>query len=166
MGLGSTLPGGSPLSMNRPITAVLASALALLAGCSQSGQEKFKSEILAADKAFAERSLKDGPKAAFLAYITADGKLLNDTRAGSDAVNTSFAQLPATATLSWEPSYVDVSASGDLGYTWGRYLLSVPNPKPGLGPYQKRGTYVTIWRRQPGGGWKFVLHGGNPDGQK
>jgi len=152
--------------MTRRITAVLASVLALLAGCSPSGAEKFKAEILAADKAFAARSARDGPRAAFLAYISSDGKLLNDTRAGADAVNTLFIQLPPTATLSWEPSFVDVSASGDLGYTWGRYLLSVPSPKPGLAPYQKRGTYVTIWRRQPGGAWKVVLDGGNPDGQK
>ena len=153
--------------MNRHVTAVFASALALLAGCSQSGQEKFKSEILAADKAFAARSAKDGPKAAFLAYLSADGKLLSsDLRAGADAVDTLFVQLPPTATLSWEPSFVDVSSSGDLGYTWGRYLLNVPSPKPGQPPYQKRGTYVTIWKRQPGGGWKVVLDGGNPDGQR
>jgi ketosteroid isomerase-like protein len=152
--------------MNRRIIAVLASALALATGCSQSGPQKFKSEILAADKAFAARSAKDGPKAAFLAYLSTDGKLLNDTRAGADAVNTLFIQLPPTATLSWEPSFVDVSSSGDLGYTWGRYLLNVPNPKTGLPPYQRRGTYVTIWKRQPGGGWKVVLDGGNPDGQK
>jgi len=154
------------MNMNRQITFGLAAALALLAGCTQSGQEKFKAEVLAADKAFAARSAKDGPKAAFLAYISADGKLLNDTRVGADAVNTLFIQLPPTATLSWEPSYVDVSSSGDLGYTWGRYLLNVPNPKAGQPPFQKRGTYVTIWKRQPGGGWKFVLDGGNPDGQK
>jgi len=152
--------------MNRRLTAVLASALALAAGCSPSGQEKFKSEIVAADKAFAERSAKDGPKAAFLAYISTDGKLLSDTRAGADAVNTLFKQLPPTATLSWEPSFVDVSSSGDLGYTWGRYVLNVPNAKPGQPPYEKRGTYVTIWKRQPGGGWKVVLDGGNPDGQR
>ncbi len=154
------------MNMNRQITVGLAVALALLAGCTQSGQEKFKAEVLAADKAFAARSAKDGPKAAFFAYISADGKLLNDTRVGANAVSTLFIQFPPTATLSWEPSYVDVSSSGDLGYTWGRYLLNVPNPKPGQPPFQKRGTYVTIWKRQPGGGWKFVLDGGNPDGQK
>jgi len=42
----------------------------------------------------------------------------------------------------------------------------VPSPKQGQPPYQKRGTYVTIWKRQPGGAWKFVLDGGSPDGQK
>jgi ketosteroid isomerase-like protein len=152
--------------MNRRTIAVLASALALLSGCAPSGQEKFKAEVLAADKAFAARAAKDGPKAAFLAYISADGKLLNDTRVGADAVNTLFIQLPPTATLTWEPSFVDVSSAGDLGYTWGRYLLNVPSPKPGEAPYQRRGTYVTVWKRQPGGGWKFVLDGGNPDGQK
>ncbi len=155
-----------PPKMNKLVPAATAFALALLAGCSQSGPEKFKSEILAADKAFAAKSAKEGPKAAFLAYIAGGGKLLNETRVGSDAVNTTFIQLPPTATLTWEPSFVDVSASADLGYTWGRYALNVPSPKQGQPPYQKRGTYVTIWKRQPGGAWKFVLDGGSPDGQK
>jgi ketosteroid isomerase-like protein len=152
--------------MNPRITAALASALALFAGCSQSGPEKFKSQILAADKAFSEKSAKDGPKAAFLAFIAADGRLLSNTRVGADAVNNTFIQLPPTATLTWEPSFADVAASGDLGYTWGRYTLNVPSPKPGQPPFMRKGTYTTIWKRQAGGGWKFVLDGGSPDGQK
>jgi hypothetical protein len=28
------------------------------------------------------------------------------------------------------------------------------------------GTYVTIWKRQVSGGWKVVMDGGHPDGQK
>ena len=153
--------------MNARAAAVLLSAIAPLAGCFQSsGPEKFKAEILAADKAFCAASTKDGAKAAFLAGIAADGKLLSDPRAGADAVNAMFRQLPPTATLTWEPSFVDVAASGDLGYTWGRYTLTIPSGVKGNPPYIKMGTYVTIWKRQPGGEWKFVMDGGNPDGTK
>jgi len=153
--------------MNARAAAVLSSAVALLAGCapSASGPEKFKEEILAADKAFCAASVKNGAKAAFLGVVSKDAKLLGDTRAGPDAVRTVFMQLPDTAVLKWEPAFVDVSASGDFGYTWGRYTLTLPGVK-GKPPYIKMGTYVTIWRRQPGGEWKVVLDGGNPDGEK
>jgi ketosteroid isomerase-like protein len=152
--------------MNPRITAVLASVLALLAGCLRSGPEKFKAEILAADKAFSALSAKEGPKAAFLAYITTDGTLLNEMLPGAGGVNNLFMQYPPTATLTWEASFVDVSASGDMGYTWGRYTIFVPSPKKGQLPILKKGTYVTVWKRQIDGGWKVVLDGGNLDGEK
>jgi ketosteroid isomerase-like protein len=142
----------------------LTAAVALLAACSRSDTEHYKGEIIAADKAFSASSAKNGAKAAFFHAIARDCKLLAiDDHTGADAVNQTFRQLPANAKLTWEPAYADVSESGDLGYTWGRYLLIVPMGKPGSAPFVRRGTYVTIWRRQRGGGWKVVLDGGNPD---
>ncbi len=152
--------------MRKTTIAVMASALAILAGCSQSATEKAKAEILAADKAFCALSQKSGAKAAFLANIAMDGKLLSSEAIGPEAVRGAFAQLPETASLTWEPSFVDVSASGDLGYTWGRYTMAIPLPKYGPKPYLRQGTYVTVWRRDPSGAWKVALDGGTPDGQK
>ena len=86
-----------------------------------------------------------------------------DNRYGADAVNSLLGRFPPTATLTWEPAFVDVSASGNLGYTWGRYELNLSPPRVGAAPLITRGTYVTIWKRQPGGAWKVVLDGGNPD---
>ena len=139
------------------------SAAALLSACAPSGVEKFKSEVLAADKAFCEASKRDGMQSAFLGVITPDAKLLGDSRYGADAVRDTFMQLPPTATLTWEPAYVDVSSSGDLGYTWGRYTLTLPSVTKGGPPSIRMGSYVTVWRRQPGGAWKVVLDGGTPD---
>ncbi len=147
------------------LAAALTSAAAFLAACTQSSPERFKAELIAADKAFSASSSKSGPKAAFLQTIARECKLLgSDSSSGAEAVNRMFMQLPPNATLTWEPAYVDVSAAGDLGYTWGRYQLTVPLPKPAMGPLIRRGTYVTIWKRQHGGAWKVVLDGGNPDG--
>ncbi|HEY5078946.1 MAG TPA: hypothetical protein VII43_03835, partial [Opitutaceae bacterium] len=139
--------------MNARIAAVLSCAVALLTGCSPSasGTEKLKAEILAADKAFCAASVKDGVRPSFLKVIAMDGKLLNDPRTGADAVNATYAQFPPTAVLKWDPSFVDVSSSGDLGYTWGRYTMSIPSGVPGKPPLISMGTYVTIWKRSPGG---------------
>jgi ketosteroid isomerase-like protein len=151
--------------MKPRIVAVISSAVALLSGCTPTDTDKYKAEIIAADKAFCASSIKEGPKAAFLRVIARDCKLLGeDTRSGADAVNSAFSQLPSTASLTWEPAFVDVSASGDFGYTWGRYELNVPMSKPGVPPLIRRGTYVTIWRRQYNGAWKVVLDGSTRDG--
>ncbi len=155
--------GHSTQFMSLRLVALFSSAVALLAGCNQSDTERYKEEIIAADKAFCASSVKDGPKAAFLAAIARDCKLLGDSRTGADAVNDVFIQLPPTAKLTWEPSFVGVSASGDVGYTWGRYILNVPMTKLGSRPLIRMGTYVTVWRRQPGGAWKVALHGGDTE---
>jgi len=151
--------------MNPRIIAVLTAAVALFAGCARSDAEKYKAEIIAADKAFSASSAKEGAKAAFLRVIAVDCKLLAaDTRAGADAVDFVFRTIPANATLTWEPAFADVCESGELGYTWGRYELNIPIPKTGTPPLIRRGTYVTIWKRQRGGAWRAVLDGGAADG--
>ncbi len=152
--------------MNMRFAAVLASAVTLLAGCSDSSPGLAKSDIIAADKAFSAMSVKIGPRAAFIEYFGSNAKLLNVVRQGKDGVAELFMQYPPTATMSWEPSYAEVSASGELGYTWGRYTLVVPSGVKGKDPLVQMGTYVTIWKHMAIGGWKVVLDGDHPDGQK
>jgi ketosteroid isomerase-like protein len=152
--------------MNLRAAAVLTSAAALLCGCSPSSPQKFDDELVAADKAFSARSAKEGPKAAYLATLADDAKLLNQYRQGASGVQDLFLQLPADAIMTWEPAFVDVSKAGDLGYTWGRYTLTVPRVGQGGRPFMKMGNYTTIWKRNQLGTWKVVLTGANPDGQK
>jgi ketosteroid isomerase-like protein len=61
--------------------------------------------------------------------------------------------------LTWSPVHVDVSESGDLGYTFGNYeFRSVgKDGKPAI----EHGKYTTIWKKQKDGHWKVVLDMGN-----
>jgi ketosteroid isomerase-like protein len=152
--------------MNMRATAVLASTISLLAGCSESSPGLAKSDIIAADKAFSAMSAKAGPRAAFLEYFGSSAKLLSVVRQGKDGVAEVFMQYPSNVGLSWEPSYAEVSASGDLGYTWGRYTLTVPSGTKGKDGLVQMGTYVTIWKHMAIGGWKVVLDDDHPDGVK
>ena len=52
-----------------------------------------------------------------------------------------------------------MSASGDLGYTYGTFEFSSKN-KEGK-PMVERGKYTSIWKKQKGGIWKVVLDMGN-----
>jgi ketosteroid isomerase-like protein len=152
--------------MNLRTVALLLPATALLAGCTRAGPGKYKAELVAADKAFSALSSKEGPKAACLATFSSDAKMLNQYATGAEGIRELFMQLPASATLTWEPAYVDAAASGDIGYTWGRYTLTLQSGKPGGRPHIEMGNYVTVWKRDYLGHWKAVLDGGNADGKK
>ena len=85
---------------------------------------------------------------------------------GADALNGKSAIAKTMAFLnnkdnhlSWAPSYADISASGDLGYTYGTYEFR-SRDKDGK-PIVSYGKYSTIWKRQKDGSWKVVLDMGN-----
>ena len=61
--------------------------------------------------------------------------------------------------LMWTPVGGDVSASGDLGYTYGTYEFH-SKTKEGK-PVVQYGKYTSIWKLQKDGAWKVVLDMGN-----
>jgi ketosteroid isomerase-like protein len=61
--------------------------------------------------------------------------------------------------LTWTPVGADISASGDLGYTYGNYEFhSVGKDGKTAVEY---GKYTSIWKKQKDGRWKVVLDMGN-----
>ena len=61
--------------------------------------------------------------------------------------------------LTWTPVGADMSASGDLGYTYGNYEFH-SNDKEGK-PIVEHGKYTSIWKKQKDRSWKVVLDMGN-----
>jgi ketosteroid isomerase-like protein len=61
--------------------------------------------------------------------------------------------------LTWTPVGADISASGDLGYTYGNYEFRSKD-KDGK-PIVDHGKYTSIWKKQRDGSWKVVLDMGN-----
>jgi ketosteroid isomerase-like protein len=59
--------------------------------------------------------------------------------------------------LTWSPLKVDVSADGTLGYTWGKYRYTSRDKAGKVSDLV--GIYLTIWKRQPDGSWKYVFDG-------
>lgn len=57
--------------------------------------------------------------------------------------------------LTFESQKVEISKSGDLGYSQGTYAMTSTNPltkKPSV----EKGTYVTVFQKQTDGTWKAV----------
>src|SRR5262249_49533324 len=65
-------------------------------------------------------------------------------------------QPARTGLLAWEPAYVDLSASGDLGWTTGPWTF---RPKPDAEP-TAFGHYVTIWQQVRSKPWRGGLGDG------
>lgn len=125
-------------------------------------------ELIKTDKEFSEKSVKDGISAAFIAYADENVILMRDKQfpiLGIKELKEYYSNIKSGNTkLEWSPVKAEVSRSGELGYTFGDWIYSRKNSKD-----TTYGNYVTIWKKQKDGGWKFILDGGNttpPPGTK
>jgi ketosteroid isomerase-like protein len=103
-------------------------------------------DVRAADSLFSDLVDRMGRADAFADAIAPDGVILE-------------APLGNGSALTWHPLSQAIASSADLGYTIGEY--SVTSRGPSGAAVQHFGKYLTIWKRQPGGKWKFVAHGEN-----
>lgn len=117
------------------------------------GIPKALAPVVEAEHAFASYSVGHGMKEAFLAFAAPDGIVFRRTPVNAVEVWTQTNPAPA-GLLTWYPTYADVSRAGDLGWTTGPYEF---REKPEDRQAAASGHYVTLWRRQPDGTFKFVL---------
>ena len=99
-----------------------------------------------ADAAFADQARRTGStQQAFTAWAAQDAVQLGSKMIfGRDAIHDALDGIPL---IEWRP--VDGAQAGDLGYTVGEYRIG-----------DARGHYLTIWRSDADGSWRFVLDGG------
>jgi ketosteroid isomerase-like protein len=119
----------------------------------------YKTLLLDTDRSFSKLSEQRGTKFALIQFIDNKGILLKPSSTpiiGGQAINYISQLYDSTFTMTWEPKGGDVAKSGDLGFTYGLYSVK---------PIEKDtiyyGTYVSIWKRQADGKWKFVLQSQN-----
>ena len=129
---------------------------------SQTDIEKGKESLKAVDREFSVLSQKKGNVETILRYADESAVLLRDDTmpiVGKDAVNKFISEGSNDFTLTWEPIFADISISLDLGYTYGTYLLTYIDSENK--EQQVKGTYLTIWKKDKSGNWKWVLDNGN-----
>ncbi len=125
----------------------------------QGSPENWKSEILEAERNFAQMAAEEGIAVAFMTYAAEDAVLMRDEKLimGRKELKEYFASQRSAASdlsLTWTPDFVDVSASGDLGYTYGKYKVSFTDSVGTVKEHQ--GVFHTVWKRQKDNTWKFV----------
>ena len=112
-------------------------------------------ELVNAEKAFAQLSIDKNMQDAFLANM-------NDTSVVE--VNGKFVKgIPlyqqqkkdTAGKLYWSPVFAAVAASGDFGYTTGPWRYHTGGQDVAFG------NYASVWQKQKDGQWKFLIDLGN-----
>ena len=116
--------------------------------------------LVAAERAFAATSVEKGMRDAFLTFLADDGMIFRPLPVNGKKIWE--ARPPVPATLIWEPSYAEVSAAGDLGYTTGPWEYRPPADKPDA--KTAYGHFISVWRKQADGAWRVAVDiGGQHD---
>lgn len=106
-------------------------------------------ELAAAESAFAAQSVREGMRAAFLAWLAPDATLF---RAGPVNGPAAIAASPdPPIVLDWRPVFVEVAASGELGLSTGPWKItsrSDPSAPPLFGQF------ISVWKRTADAGWR------------
>jgi ketosteroid isomerase-like protein len=108
------------------------------------------------ERAFSRTSEEKGIREAFAGFIADDGILFRPHA----VVGKKWMQehpLPPSNTrplLTWQPVFAAISRSGDLGYTTGpwQFKTDIKDARPSA-----FGDFMTIWKKQADGNWRFVL---------
>jgi ketosteroid isomerase-like protein len=113
-------------------------------------------EMVKTEQAFSKMGEEKNKRDAFLAFIADDGLLF---RPGAVNGKKWLLEHPAPPTdkkplLAWQPSFAGMSASGDMGFTTGPWEFKgdVKDEKP-----SGYGHFITVWKKQADGTWKFVV---------
>ena len=134
--------------------------LLFLAGGLSACMSPTPEELIKVDQEFSALSHDKGMQYAFLEYAADSAVLLQANImpvVGKDAMADIFEAFSDDGfTLTREPLDAQISKSGDLGYTYGLFTSFIKADSS-----VSRGKYVTIWKEQRDGSWKFVLDGGN-----
>jgi ketosteroid isomerase-like protein len=119
--------------------------------------EVWKAEVRAAEKAFNDMAQKEGLTKAFEYFAAEDGVIRRSKKIikGKSAIAEWYKNdVQPGDNLTWTPTFVDVSNSGDMAFTYGdfvfTYLDSLGNKK------ENKGIFHTVWKRQKDGSWKYA----------
>ena len=115
-------------------------------------------EMVTTEQAFSKRAEVKDAHDAFLAFIADDGLLFRPGAVnGKKWMLEHPAQTPPAGKkplLAWQPSFAGMAASGDMGFTTGPWeaKADIKDEKP-----RGYGHFVTVWKKQSDGSWKFVV---------
>jgi len=142
--------------MKKVICLTLLLAFVSLAFAKRAQEKSALQAMVDTERAFAKLSEDQGTRQAFVAFIADDGILF---RPGAVKGKQWFAEHPAPQSdkrplLSWYPAVAGIARAGDLGYTTGpwEFKADIHDPKS-----VAWGHFLTVWKRQSDGSWKFAI---------
>jgi ketosteroid isomerase-like protein len=136
---------------------ILLITLGFLTFC-KSPEKPGAEQLLEVDRSFSATAVEKGFNLAFIEFAHPEAVLLRENRMpviGKEAVTLLFEKADTAGVhFTWEPLSGDIAASGELGYTYGIYSFTKDT-------ISEEGTYVSIWKKDADGNWKYILDCGN-----
>src|SRR5215510_7637045 len=114
-------------------------------------------DMVKTEQAFSKMAEEKNTRDAFMAFIADDGLLFRPGAVNGKKWMLEHPAPPPTdkrPLLAWQPAYAGMAASGDMGFTTGPWeaKADIKDEKP-----QGYGHFVTVWKKQADGTWKFVI---------
>ena len=132
--------------------------IVLFISCSEKKPVANPHELLDADIAFSDFSVKYGIQKAFIEFAHDSVVILRDKSmpiVGKQSLISSYqGKSDHGVELTWKPAKAMIAKSGELGYTYGFWMFVSQNDTT-------HGTYLTIWKKDDGGKWKYIADTGN-----
>lgn len=141
---------------------ILIFLVSLFVSCTEKKPVANPNVLMDADIAFSDYSVKHGIQKAFIEFAHDSVVLLKDNClpiVGKLSLMDSYkGRSDSGLVLTWKPEAATISQSGELGFTYGIWTLVAKGDTT-------QGTYLTVWKKNSAGQWKFAADTGN-DGIK
>lgn len=116
-----------------------------------------REKLMTLEHDFSSAVIKKGAVSAFAAYLAEDVRMLRaDLAPVTDKQRALEIISSRMGLLSWQSTWADVSAGGDLGYTYGTFEFK------SRGVVVEHGSYVRVWKKRAGT-WQVVMDVASPD---
>ena len=115
-------------------------------------------EMVKTEQAFSKMAEEKNTRDAFMAFIADDGLLFRPGAVNGKQWMLEHPVPPPSSDkkplLAWQPSFAGMAASGDLGFTTGPWEAKsdIKDERP-----SGYGHFMTVWKKQMDGSWKFVV---------
>lgn len=138
--------------------AIVLFLLAAIASCNtKSANEAAKNEIFQTEQAFEALAKAKGLSEAFAFYADSAAALNRGSYVihGRDSIRQFYlAPRYKGVLLEWKPDFIEVSATADLGYTYGKFTYTTRDSTGKT--ISSKGIFHTVWKKQSDGTWRFV----------
>jgi len=113
-------------------------------------------QMVETEQAFSKTAADKDTRVAFMSFIADDGLLFRPNAVNGKKWMQDHPVPPSDKhpLLAWQPVFAGMAASGDLGFTTGPWEFKSDKADATPAGY---GHFVTIWKRQPDGSWKFAV---------
>jgi len=139
-------------------TFLLGCIILVLLSCSEKKPAADPQVLKNADIAFSDYSVEHGLQKAFIEFAHDSVVLLKPNRmpivGKLSLIKFYEGKSDSGVVLTWNPENAVIAESGELGYTYGFWTFITQKDT-------SRGTYLTVWKKNSNGQWKFIADTGN-----